>query len=547
MESSQELKTLTAVARSSGPSELEAHSSYDKDQDQLARLGKKQVLKRNFAFMSMLGFSCTMMVTWEGVLVLFLAGFSNGGPAGLIYGFLVVCAGTLAIFSTLGELASMAPTSGGQYHWVSMLAPPSSRNFLSYITGWLTVAGWQALVASGGFLCGTLIQGLIVLNHPGYVFERWHGTMLFWAVLLLAIFVNTIISSLLPKIEGVILILHVLGFFAVMIPLVYMAPHGSASDVFTLFLNEGGWSTQGLSFFVGLLGSVFSFLGTDGVIHMSEEIQNPSINVPRSMVTSITLNAFLGFGMLIAVLLCLGDIEDAIQTPTGYPFMEIFLQSTNSVTGSTAMAAIITALGVCATIGFVASSSRMTWSFARDQGLPFWKQLSKVEPRSSIPLLSVAVTTVIACLLSLIIIASSTAFNDVISLTVSGLYASYFMCCSLLLWRRCTGAISLPPSSGPLTNTPAAPHTSAASDPQLTWGPWRIPGVFGIVVNAFACAYMIVIIFFSFWPPATPTTASTMNYSSLVLGAVMIFSVVYYLVWARRVYKGPIVEIVVDK
>lgn len=50
MESTQELKTLTAVARSSGPSELEAHSSYDRDQDQLARLGKKQVLKVRDSF-----------------------------------------------------------------------------------------------------------------------------------------------------------------------------------------------------------------------------------------------------------------------------------------------------------------------------------------------------------------------------------------------------------------------------------------------------------------------------------------------------------------
>ncbi|MCJ1261565.1 hypothetical protein MMC22_001430 [Lobaria immixta] len=542
MESSQELKTLTAVARSSGPSELEAHSSYDKDQDQLARLGKKQVLKLyddgNMGGRARWRAGGTDL-RLSGGLRGYIGNILHFGRASFHGSYIrrSIPLGLNACPSVLTEL----PQLYNRYALCVIM------NKELIVLGWLTVAGWQALVASGGFLCGTLIQGLIVLNHPGYVFERWHGTMLFWAVLLVAIFVNTIISSLLPKIEGVILILHVLGFFAVMIPLVYMAPHGSASDVFTIFLNEGGWSTQGLSFFVGLLGSVFSFLGTDGVIHMSEEIQNPSINVPRSMVTSITLNAFLGFGMLIAVLLCLGDIEDAIQTSTGYPFMEIFLQATNSVTGSTAMAAIITALGVCATIGFVASSSRMTWSFARDQGLPFWKQLSKVEPRSSIPLLSVAVTTVIACLLSLIIIASSTAFNDVISLTVSGLYASYFMCCSLLLWRRCTGAISLPPSSGPLTNTPAAPQTSAASDPQLTWGPWRIPGVFGVVVNAFACAYMIVIIFFSFWPPATPTTASTMNYSSLVLGAVMIFSVVYYLVWARRVYKGPIVEIVVDK
>lgn len=28
-----------------------------------------------------------------------------------------------------------APTAGGQYHWVSMLAPRSSRKFFSYVTG----------------------------------------------------------------------------------------------------------------------------------------------------------------------------------------------------------------------------------------------------------------------------------------------------------------------------------------------------------------------------------------------------------------------------
>ena len=68
-------------------------------------------------------------------------------------------------------------------------------------------------------------------------------------------------SRLLPKVEGLILILHLLGFFSIFIPLVYMAPHGRAVDVFTAFLNEGGWPTQGLSFFVGLIGNVFAFLG----------------------------------------------------------------------------------------------------------------------------------------------------------------------------------------------------------------------------------------------------------------------------------------------
>jgi len=61
--------------------------------------------------------------------------YYSGGPAGLIYGFIFVWAGILCVYMTLGELASMIPTSGGQYHWVSILAPESVKKPLSYITG----------------------------------------------------------------------------------------------------------------------------------------------------------------------------------------------------------------------------------------------------------------------------------------------------------------------------------------------------------------------------------------------------------------------------
>lgn len=75
------------------------------------------------------------------------------------------------------------------------------------------------------------------------------------------VFINTGLAKWLPKVEGVFLIFHILGFFAIIIPLVYLGPHGSAKDVFATFLNEGGWSTNGLSFFVGLVASVFTFTG----------------------------------------------------------------------------------------------------------------------------------------------------------------------------------------------------------------------------------------------------------------------------------------------
>lgn len=62
------------------------------------------------------------------------------------------------------------------------------------------------------------------------------------------------------------------------------------------------------------------------------------------------------------------------------------------------------------------------------------------------------------------------AFNNVISLTVSGLYSSYLVCCVLFLWRRCTGGIG-----------------RSSQDPPgkigLHWGPFRIQASLGIAVK----------------------------------------------------------------
>lgn len=88
--------------------------SKDFDRTELATLGKKQVLKRRFGFMSMIGFSCTLMATWAGLLTYFAAPLTNGGSAGSVYGFIFAWIGVLMVMLTLSELASMAPTSGGQ-------------------------------------------------------------------------------------------------------------------------------------------------------------------------------------------------------------------------------------------------------------------------------------------------------------------------------------------------------------------------------------------------------------------------------------------------
>lgn len=169
--------------------------------------------------------------------------------------------GNLSVFAALSELVSMAPTAGGQYHWVSMLAPRSCSKFLSYITGWLTVSGWQGTVASGCFILGSMIQGLISTTVPSYEPQPYQTVLLYWAVILFCVLINSVGTGLLAKFEGTALVVHVAGFIAIFAALFALGVHTDATTVFTSWNNGGNWPTQGLSFFIGAMGNVFAFVG----------------------------------------------------------------------------------------------------------------------------------------------------------------------------------------------------------------------------------------------------------------------------------------------
>lgn len=126
--------------------------------------------------------------------------------------------------------------------------------------GWQVVCAWQADAAAIFYLGGTIIQGLVVLNYPDYGFQRWHGTLILWGVVVISVTFNTILARSLPWVEGSILAIHCVGFVVVLVPLVYLGPHGSAQDVFVQYLTLGNYSA-GLSWFVGLITTVFAFLG----------------------------------------------------------------------------------------------------------------------------------------------------------------------------------------------------------------------------------------------------------------------------------------------
>lgn len=254
--------------------------------------------------------------------------------------------------------------------------------------------------------------------------------------------------------------------------------------------------------------------------------------------TGISINGLLGFAMLVTTLFCMQDIDAALAANPSYPFMAIFQAAVGGPGHpgpAAAMAAVVVVMSFSATTGCLASTSRLYWAFARDRGLPGWRVLSRTSARTSIPSCAVATTTAVAIVLSLVNIGNAAAFNGVISISVAGLFGSYLVASSLLLYRRLRGDIhqAVPASEDVLTNT---------VDSSLTWGPWRLPGIWGVANNIFSCVYLVFIFFFCFWPSTREVTPQNMNWAVLVFGVVIIFSMVYYAAWGRKVYSGPIIE-----
>lgn len=276
------------------------------------------------------------MSTWETLLSTVAFGLGNGGPGGLIWTFLAVWTGFILVSLSMAEMASMAPTSGmhpfsavtrkladiflqqgGQYHWVSEFAPPRVQKILSYFIGWLGILGYQVGTTIGAYVAGTMIQGLIILNNPDtYTPQRWHGTLMAMSISICVALFNIFLARHLPLVEGIILVLHLAGFVAIMVPLWVMAPRTPSSQVWTSFADGGSWGSSkfliwslqvvrrspiivGLACLVGMITNAGALVGGDAAAHMAEELKNASKMLPRAMIWTIVVNGALGFLMLV--------------------------------------------------------------------------------------------------------------------------------------------------------------------------------------------------------------------------------------------------------
>ncbi|KAK5133376.1 hypothetical protein LTR08_007810 [Meristemomyces frigidus] len=141
---------------------------------------------------------------------------------------------------------------------------------------------------------------------------------------------------------------------------------------------------------------------------MSEEIKDAGVVVPRAMVQSYVLNGVLGVVFLVTYLFAIVDLDGAINDDTGYPFIYVF-RNAFSLTAVNVLCAIVITLVFAGTLSYNLSTSRQTWAFARDDGLPFSAWIGQVNPKLEVPANAVAVTCTITLVLSLINIGSDVA------------------------------------------------------------------------------------------------------------------------------------------
>ncbi|KAJ0270652.1 hypothetical protein Brms1b_008505 [Colletotrichum noveboracense] len=138
--------------------------------------------RRVFSFSQLFAFSLTYMALWEGMCTNMYFALYNGGPQTFIFSFIIVFFGAISQAASLGEMASIQPVAGAQYHWTYHLAPAMVKRFATWIQGWSTWFGYVSLLAGIANVTIILLESMIQLNHENYVPGGWHTSVLVIAI-----------------------------------------------------------------------------------------------------------------------------------------------------------------------------------------------------------------------------------------------------------------------------------------------------------------------------------------------------------------------------
>ncbi|KAH7152653.1 amino acid/polyamine transporter I [Dactylonectria macrodidyma] len=461
--------------------------------------------QKPFTTLSALGIGYGTTNTAVGLLIVLGTTIPMGGSPLFFWGFLVMAGVGLATATTLAELSSAMPHPGGQYIWVNRLAPQRARRFLSYLTAMIS---WLAAVATGASACLCVPVGvcsIITLLDPTFVYKRWMGFVGFQLLNLLTLF-GACFEHALPKISKFMLLFSCLTIGVIFVTLFAMSDsHVSAKDFFVTPINISGWQ-NGIAFIIGLNGANWSFSCLDVATHLAEEIPSPSTNIPKALMWTIIVGFGSGLLVVLSVLINLTDLDGAGDNSAIAVFYRI--------TGSKAAAAGLWIPVMITTAGAVWSiqtwQSRLAWAISREAGFPLHRHLSKIAPAPFYtPIWSLVWSATGTAIFGCLYLGSELAFNSLISTGILLQYISYSIPVILVL-------------------------TQGRSN--FNHGPFWYPKL-GLLANIVMLSWTVVAIIFYCFPYYLPAVADQMNYASVVLAVIAIFTSVLWLCFAKKNYE----------
>jgi amino acid transporter len=136
-------------------------------------------------------------------------------------------------------------------------------------------------------------------------------------------------------------------------------------------------------FCLGFLLPAYTLTGFDASAHTSEETLEATRNVPKGIVRSVAVSGGFGWVMIVALLLAMPDLKAGAGK--GFEIVPWILRSALGERFALALlAGVVTAQYLCG-LAALTSASRMTYAFARDDGLPGSRWLKQVDPTTQSP------------------------------------------------------------------------------------------------------------------------------------------------------------------
>jgi amino acid transporter len=377
------------------------------DAEQLRRFGYAQQLLREMGGFGSFALSFSIISILTGAVTLYGHGLRFGGPLVMTVGWPLVAVMTLTVAASLAELASAYPTAGALYHWSALLGGPG----WGFLTAWLNTLGQFAITAGIDYGLADFLAPMLGLPPSrGYVLALYALVLFSHAVL------NHVGVRAVALLNWLSAWYHVAGAVALVAALAWLAPKQPFGFLLTRFTDQP--YPYGYAFAVGLLQAQWTFTGYDASAHITEETIDPTRNAPWGIVLSVAVSGVVGFAMLVAVTLAIGDLPAAAAAPN--PFIFVVQTALGSRLGSALLWMVMGAMWFCG-LSSITSNSRMLFAFARDGGLPLSRFVARVSPRYQSPHVAVWTSTAAAFAVAL----WSQAYAVMVALSTTALYASY--------------------------------------------------------------------------------------------------------------------------